>query len=126
MAKLVYPTSWLSFRDMVIMFLFRIVGAPIVIDHQVISKSDPTLVFDGAVCLRFRNRGQFPIIIDEFEIIPPGGVYTEGDVAGPGIDHKYNIRFLKSFEKNDLAPEEDAPFTFLGNYLHVRIFKRAT
>jgi len=126
MAKMILPTSWTSFRDMVIMYLFRLVGAPIKIDHQVIVKPDPSLIFEGAVCLRFRNRGQFPVIIDEFEIVQPGGVYTEGDTAGPGIDHKYNIRFLKELAKNDLGPDSDPPYVFAGNYLEVRIFKRAT
>ncbi|MEM6773107.1 MAG: hypothetical protein AAF597_21200 [Bacteroidota bacterium] len=118
------PVSVIAALQLIANYLYRIGGAPILIQRDTLKEDDIQRFFEGAVCLRFFNRGQVPAIIDDTIILYPGESYTEGDTTGPGISHNYNIRFLVDPTKAPLGPDANRPFVYPGNHLEVRIFKR--
>jgi hypothetical protein len=118
------PISVNSGVQMIANFLYRIGGAPILISRDTVKKDDFTRDFAGAVCLRFINRGQVTVIIDDIIVIQPGESYTEGDTTGPGINHDYNIRFEVNNDRTPLDTPVNRPFVYPGNHLDIRIFKR--
>jgi len=116
----------LTALQLIAKYLHRIGGAPIVVDRDTVKENDYSKRFVHAVCLRFYNRGQTTVLIDEIQLIEPGEVYTEGDTTGPGIIHDYNIRFLPdSRDKSIPDPgDQNIPYVYAGNHLDIRIFKR--
>jgi len=120
------PASALTALQLIAKYLFAIGGAPIVIDRDTVKEDDFSKRFEHAVCLRFINRGQSTVLLDDLQLIEPGEVYVEGDTTGPGIVHDYNIRFLQ--ENRNKTPlgdiAVDIPFVYPGNHLDIRIFKR--
>lgn len=124
--KFKFPTSTLTALQLIAKYLFAIGGAPIVIDRDTVKEDDYSKRYIHAVCLRFYNRGQSTVLIDDLQLIEPGEVYTEGDTTGPGIVHDYNIRFLpQNRDKTPLDPaDENIPYLYAGNHLDIRIFKR--
>ncbi len=114
-----------SLLSQAVIFLRHLAGARLVVGKQQLTEDDPTLYLDQAVHIRFMNRGQTPVIIDNQIILLHGEVYVEGDTAGPGLDHHYDIHFLKqSAEKIASAPDADRPYVFPGNMLDIRILTR--
>ena len=85
-----------------------------------LKKADYSLALDGACMVRFMNRGQNYVYIDEQFILDPGDAYVEGDINGPGIDHVYRIEFIT----NPTPPTPNAPIVYSGNHLEIRIQKR--
>jgi hypothetical protein len=81
---------------------------------------DPSFVANGAVLIRFMNKGQSRVMIDEQEVLEPGESFTEGDLSGPGIEHTYKIDFLTLSS----PPAVDSFKTMTGNMLKVRFFFR--
>lgn len=122
--RFIIPVSPIAALQLIANYLFKIGGAPILIDRDTIKTDDFSYYFEGAVCLRFFNRGQVPVIIDDLVIIQPGESYTEGDTTGPGISHPYNIRFVVDTGRAPLNVEVNKPFVYAGNHLDIRIFKR--
>jgi hypothetical protein len=119
------PLTGFSALQLIAKYLFGIGGAPIVISRDTVKEDDFNKRFEHAVCLRFYNRGQTTIILDDIQIIEPGEVYTEGDVTGPGIIHDYNIRFIPNRDKTTPLPGDvNRPFVYASNHLDIRIFKR--
>lgn len=119
------PLTSFSALQMIAKYLFGIGGAPIDISRDTVKEDDFSLRFEHAVCLRFYNRGQTTVIIDDIQLIEPGEVYTEGDVTGPGIIHDYQIRFIENRNKTPIdAADVNKPFVYGGNHLDIRIFKR--
>ena len=119
------PLTPFSALQLIAKYLFGIGGAPIVISRDTVKEDDFNKRFEHAVCLRFYNRGQTTIILDDIQIIEPGEVYTEGDVTGPGIVNDYSIRFIANRDKvTPLPGDVNRPFVYLGNHLDIRIFKR--
>jgi hypothetical protein len=107
--------------------LKRMAGAKLKIDHDVVYKDDRSYHPEGMVHIRFENRGQAPVLIDDHEILLPGEAFIEGDTAGPGIDHEYQIKFLtENADKTPLPAENEAnePFTMPGNFLYIRVMRR--
>lgn len=119
------PLTAFSALQMIAKYLFGIGGAPIAIDRDTVKEDDFNKRFEHAVCLRFYNRGQTTVIIDDIQILEPGEVYTEGDTTGPGIVHDYNLRFIENRDKvTPLPGDANKPFIYPGNHLDIRIFKR--
>ncbi|SER16237.1 hypothetical protein [Neolewinella agarilytica] len=115
-----------NLRGMVLL-LKRLTGAKLEIVREVKYQDDRSFRHDGMVHVRFINRGQAPVLIDDQQILLPGEAFIEGDTAGPGIDHAYQIRFLtETPTKTPLPAEADAdpPFTLPGNYLDIRVMRR--
>jgi hypothetical protein len=107
--------------------LKRMAGAKLVIDHEVIYKDDRSFHPDRMVHIRFENRGQAPVLIDDHITLLTGEAFVEGDTAGPGIDHDYQIKFLdETPAKTPLPAENEAnpPFTMPGNFLYIRVMRR--
>jgi hypothetical protein len=107
--------------------LKRMAGGKIEIEDDVKIADDRSYRYDGMVHVRFENRGQSPVLIDEHTILLPTEAFVEGDTAGPGIDHQYSIRFLKENpDKTPLPAENEAnePFTMPGNFLYIRVMRR--
>jgi hypothetical protein len=107
--------------------LIRLTGAKLEIKRDVKYEDDRSYRHKGMVHIRFTNRGQAPVQIDDMEPLLPGESFIEGDTAGPGIDHEYSIKFLLvSFEKTPLPGENEAnpPFILPGNFLDIRVMRR--
>ncbi|MTB53894.1 hypothetical protein [Lewinella sp. W8] len=107
--------------------LNRMAGGRIEIERDVIYENNRHYNLDGAVHVRFINRGQSPVLLDDQEVLLPGEAFIEGDTAGPGLKHSYSIRFIDELpEKAPLPAPETAnpPFEQPGNYLDVRIMRR--
>jgi hypothetical protein len=107
--------------------LNRMAGGRIEIERDVLYENNRHYNLDGAVHVRFINRGQSPVLLDDQEILLPGEAFVEGDTAGPGIQHSYSIRFIEELpEKASLPAESTAnpPFEQPGNFLDVRIMRR--
>jgi hypothetical protein len=107
--------------------LKRMAGAKLVIDHEVIYRDDRSFSPERMVHIRFENRGQAPVLIDDHITILTGEAFIEGDTSGPGIDHEYQIKFLEQNPgKTPLAGENDAdpPFVIAGNFLYIRVMRR--
>lgn len=107
--------------------LRRMAGAKLEIDIDVVYKDDRSYRPEGAVHIRFDNRGQAPVMLDDHIVLLPGEAFIEGDTAGPGIDHEYRIRFLtEAGDKAPLPAESDAnpPFVMPGNFLSIRVMRR--
>lgn len=112
--------------------LHRLVGGYIQPENFQKVENDAAFNVDGAVLVRFTNRGQTAVLIDNELLMPgegsqPGDSFTEGDTAGPGLKHKYRIEFLTTFPKNTAIPDAgdaDPPFKYPGNYLEIRVIRR--
>lgn len=111
----------------IVNLLKRVAGGRLEIETDVRYKDDRSYRPKDAVHIRFDNRGQSPVFIDDHIVLLPGEAFVEGDTAGPGVDHQYHIRFLKeNSDKTPLPGESDAnePFTMPGNFLYIRVMRR--
>lgn len=83
-------------------------------------KGDDIFIVEGASLIRFMNKGQTAVMIDEQEIIEPGQSFTEGDITGPGIYHEYKLDFIPAETTPNVVPHK----VFTGNMLKIRAFYR--
>ena len=90
------------------------------IDVIVKTKADNGFYAEDAVLVRFTNRGDTRWWIDEDEVLEPGESFVEGDLSGPGIDHRYQLKPIPAAN----AVTVDEPVTYSGPRLHIRVFKR--
>ena len=72
-----------SLLSQAVIFLRHLAGARLVVGKQQLTEDDPTLYLNQAVHIRFMNRGQTPVIIDNQIILLHGEVYVEGDTSRP-------------------------------------------
>lgn len=86
-------------------------------------EDDLSFKADGAVLLRFTNRGSSRVWIDEDEVLDPGESWTEGDASGPGLVHTYKIQF-RPYTKATITADDVKTYT--GDRLHIRVFKRSS
>lgn len=122
--KLRIPLTVLSALQLAVTQLHRLVGGAIKITRLIRTKDDRSLKIVSMVHVRFMNRGQTSILIDNQIVLFPGEVYVEGDNISLGVDHVYDIQFL-SLQKNGIPePAEQIPYTMPHNYLDVRIMQR--
>lgn len=114
------PISIKGFLADIRNLLIRLVGGFISIERLQISENDFSWYSSKSMLIRFSNFGQSTVIIDEQIILNPGESYVEGDTAGPGIDHMYEIRFV------DLGsmPQPDGIKVIDGNLLQIRTMRR--
>lgn len=90
------------------------------IDQEEVTKNDPGRTFE-AYEIRFMNRGQTAVRIDESEYLEPGESYIEGSLSSPiPLKHKYKFKFFPV----DTPPQLKAFKVFAGNKLFVRMFKK--
>ncbi len=74
-----------------------------------------------AVIVRFMNRGQSIVVIDEQEYLLPGQSFVEGDISGEGIEHHYQIDFIS----NPAGSATPLPYQlYAGNKLKIRLLRR--
>ena len=107
--------------------LIRLTGVKLEIKRDVKYENDLSYHHKGMVHIRFTNRGQAPVQIDDMEPLLSGESFIEGDTAGPGIDHEYRIRFLDENPNKTPLPgvgDADPPFTMPGNFLDIRVMRR--
>ncbi|MEM6397782.1 MAG: hypothetical protein AAF741_15645 [Bacteroidota bacterium] len=118
------PTSAISALTQVVTQLHRLVGGRLQVRKMQKKENDYQLSLRRSVYVRFMNRGQNPVLIDNQIILLSGEAYNEGDTAGPGIDHLYKIEFLE--ENPDGLPKStaDLPHVFPGNLLDIRYMER--
>ncbi|MEL6356236.1 MAG: hypothetical protein AAFQ37_04805 [Bacteroidota bacterium] len=96
----------------------------IVIKRMQRKKNDYSLDLEWAVHVRFMNRGQTPVLVDDQIMILPGESYVEGDTYGPGLDHPYKIEFQDAGSDGGSTPTENIPFVYPGNHLDIRLMYR--
>ncbi len=78
-----------------------------------------------AVTVRFMNRGQSIVVIDEQEYLLPGQSFIEGDISGAGIEHHYQIDFIENPALPDDTPATPVPYQlYSGNKLKIRQLRR--
>ena len=81
------------------------------------TKDDNSFIVNKATLIRFMNKGQTIVWIDEQETLLPGEAYIE-TTAAP-LDHSYKIDFLQ----NPNAPAANQPQVYAGNFLKIRIIE---
>ncbi|MEM1215258.1 MAG: hypothetical protein AAGJ82_06215 [Bacteroidota bacterium] len=91
------------------------------ITNVIKTNDDESFYTERAVLLRLENVGTTRLWIDERIVLEPGEAFIEGDLSGPGIDHKYTLRFLGAPPK---AVTVDVPKIYAGDRVHIRLFKR--
>lgn len=96
--------------------------ANIEIVRQDVTEKDYSFYIRNASLIRFMNKGQTRVWIDEQEVLEPGQSWTEGDIRAKGINHRYKIDFIEL--PPDKTPEIDKGVCEAGNMLKVRIFIR--
>jgi hypothetical protein len=113
--------------------LHRLVGGHIIPESFQKTENDGSFKVDGAVLVRFENRGQTSVLIDDqILLLPgdsatPGEAFEEGDTAGPGIIHPYRIEFVlepPGEKATPLPADAKPPYIFPGNYLDIRVLRR--
>lgn len=129
MGKALVPHTIIGCCRTIVNQLHRLTGGELRIRRFQISHGDNNFVSDGFVKLRFTNRGQLTAVIDESIYLLPGESFVEGDDVGPGINHKYQIRFLEPAgptPDDDKAAEarDNYSFTIPGALLQVRVMVR--
>ena len=137
MGKALVPHTVLGCLRQLCNQMHRLTGGYLTIKNYQLRSNDSSFAADGAVKLRFTNRGTTTVVLDENEFLLPGEVWVEGDDTGPGIDHVYSIRFLASApstggggndgEKaaDDVEIRQDGfVVRSTGNFLQVRVMKR--
>ena len=82
-------------------------------------RSDSHFIVEAQI-IRFMNKGNSRIWIDEQEVLEPGEAFEEGDTDGPGFRHSYKIDFIPL----DNPPSTDVPAVYNGNMLKMRVFTR--
>ena len=124
MENLHFGQSILSALQQAVAYLHRMAGAKLHVQTRELKDDDLSLHMGDVVLVRFMNRGQFPVLIDNQVLLYPGETYVEGDTAGPGIEHPYKIEFLRN--NADRAPlgVPNKPFLYAGNHLSVRMLRR--
>lgn len=124
MSKLKIPLNVLTGIQQMVRYLYRLTAACLNIRRLQRKDNDYSLDMKKAVHVRFMNRGQTAVLIDQQITLLPGEAYSEGDTAGPGLDHVYEIIFVEDLPKSSNVPEVDRPFVFPGNYLDIRYLER--
>lgn len=128
--KLKIPTTVLSVLQLMATQFHRLSGGRLTIKQFQFFEDQSSFICRKEVKIRFINRGETVVVIDESIYLASGEAYVEGDDLGPGIDHEYNIRFLSAGttppddgQKNANAADD---FTFIaeGNLLDVRALYR--
>lgn len=104
--------------------LHRLVGVKLTVQTQELKKDDPSLHLGDVVLVRFMNRGEFPVLIDNQILLYPNESHVEGDTAGPGIDHPYLIEFQKKDANRAPDGVPVRPFLYPGKHLSIRKFVR--
>lgn len=109
---------------MMVTYLHRLVGAKLVVKMRELKKDELSLDMGEVVHVRFMNRGQNPVLIDNQILLYSGESYIEGDTAGHGIKHSYKIEFQVADPKR--APDGDPvrPFVYTGKHLSIRTLHR--
>ena len=90
--------------------------------RQDITEKDYSFYVKNMSLIRFMNKGQSRVWIDEQETLEPGQSWTEGDIKAKGINHKYKIDFIELPENE--RPTISTGVCETGNKLKVRMFIR--
>jgi len=84
------------------------------------TEQDLSFIVKNCALVRFTNRGQSRVWIDEDEVLEPGESFVEADDCGRGINHKYTLKFIALAS----PPAVDEPVTYAGDRLHIRKHNR--
>lgn len=122
--KLRLPQKPLTALQQMVSQLHRLTGAKLKIARMQRLEDDESLDLEGAVTVRFMNRGQKAVMLDDQILLLPGEVYVEGDTAGPGIDHPYRVQFIDVPKDGVPAPAAQIPYVYPGAFLDIRIMYR--
>lgn len=119
-----FGTSEKTLLQQLVASLHRLVGGKLHVQMREVKADDLSLDMGEIVSVRFMNRGQLPVLIDNQIILNTGEVYVEGDTAGPGIKHAYKLEFQASNEKNVPLSDADRPFVYAGAHVSIRTLSR--
>ncbi|MEO0733392.1 MAG: hypothetical protein AAFZ52_11195 [Bacteroidota bacterium] len=129
--KLKIPTTVLSALQHMVTQLHRLVGGKITIRRFQFWEDNSSFIAVKEIKLRFTNRGQTVVVIDESIYLEPMESFVEGDDLGPGIDHEYTIRFLdvavtapETAQAKSAASGDGFTFNRDGNLLDIRAMYR--
>lgn len=109
---------------MMVTYLHRLVGAKLVVKLREVKEDNLTLDMGEVVSVRFMNRGEFPVMIDNQILLYTNESYVEGDSAGHGIKHTYKIEFQKANPDRTPLGGANRPFVYAGKHLSVRTLHR--
>ncbi|MEM9525799.1 MAG: hypothetical protein AAGA31_04270 [Bacteroidota bacterium] len=119
-----FPINATSAEKKIMAQLHRLVGAKLKVQTREVKADELSLDFGDAVYVRFMNRGQLPVMIDNQIILQTGEVYVEGDSAGPGIDHVYRLEFQPQPKNGTPLAGVDKPYVYAGAHVSIRSFHR--
>lgn len=89
---------------------------------QDITEKDYSFYVKNMALIRFMNKGQTRVWIDEQETLEPGQSWTEGDIKAKGLNHRYKIEFIPLSDEE--TPAISKGVCEAGDMLKVRMFIR--
>jgi len=116
--------SRLTPLQQIVAYLHRMVGAKIHVQYREVKEDDLSLHLGEIVSVRFMNRGEAPVLIDNQILLYANETYVEGDTAGLGINHSYKIEFQPEDAKQTPLGAPERPFLYAGKHLSIRTFQR--
>lgn len=122
--NLKYGQSELTALQQIAAQLHRLVGGRLHVQMREVKTDELSLNLGDAVAIRFMNRGQVPVLIDNQILLNAGEVYVEGDTAGPGINHSYKLEFQDANKNSTPLDTAEIPFVYPGAHVSVRSLHR--
>lgn len=113
-----------SLLQQAVTYLHRMAGAKLHVQNREVKQDDLSLHMGKIVYVRFMNRGEAPVLIDNQILLYSNESYVEGDTAGLGINHSYKIEFQEADEKQTPLGTPVRPFLYAGKHLSIRTFQR--
>lgn len=122
--SLQFPIEATTAEKQMLAQLHRLTGGRLHVQKREVKDDELSLKLDEPVSIRFMNRGEFPVLIDNQVLLYPNETYVEGDTAGPGLDHTYQIEFQKMDANRAPLGNPEPPFLYPGRHLCIRSLHR--